>query len=44
MLEEALHEKKIAQIADKIAANKNVKMVLIAGTSSTGKTTLSIIL
>ena len=41
MLEEALHEKKIAQIADKIAANKNVKMVLIAGPSSSGKTTFA---
>ena len=41
MLEEALHEKKIAQIADKIAKNKNVKMVLIAGPSSSGKTTFT---
>ena len=41
MLEEALHEKKIAQIADKISANKNVKMVLIAGPSSSGKTTFA---
>lgn len=41
MLEEALHEKKIAQIADKIANNKNVKMVLIAGPSSSGKTTFA---
>lgn len=41
MLEEALHEKKIAQIADKIAANKKVKMVLIAGPSSSGKTTFA---
>lgn len=41
MLEEALHEKKIAQIADKIAENKNVKMVLIAGPSSSGKTTFA---
>ncbi len=36
-----MHEKKIAQIADKIAANKNVKMVLIAGPSSSGKTTFA---
>ena len=41
MLEEALHEKKIALIADKIAANKKVKMVLIAGPSSSGKTTFA---
>ena len=41
MLEEALHEKKIAQIADKIAENKDVKMILIAGPSSSGKTTFA---
>ena len=41
MLEEALHEKKIAQIADKIAQNKKIKMVLIAGPSSSGKTTFA---
>ena len=41
MLEEALHEKKIANIADKIASNKNIKMVLIAGPSSSGKTTFA---
>ena len=41
MLEEALHEKKIAGIADKIAKNKNIKMVLIAGPSSSGKTTFA---
>ena len=38
---EALHEKKIAEIADKIAAKKGVKMVLIAGPSSSGKTTFA---
>ena len=38
-LSEALQEKKIAQIADEIANRKNVKMVLIAGPSSSGKTT-----
>lgn len=38
---EALHEKKIAQIADKIAKRKGVKMVLIAGPSSSGKTTFA---
>ena len=36
---EALQEKKIAQIADEIASQKTVKMVLIAGPSSSGKTT-----
>ncbi len=38
-LSEALQEKKIAQIADEIAKRKGVKMVLIAGPSSSGKTT-----
>ena len=38
-LSEALQEKKIEQIADEIAKRKNVKMVLIAGPSSSGKTT-----
>lgn len=38
-LSEALQEKKIAQIADEIAKRENVKMVLIAGPSSSGKTT-----
>ena len=41
MLEEALHEKKIAGIADKIAENKNIKMILIAGPSSSGKSTFA---
>lgn len=39
-LAEALHEKKIAQIADAIAANRP-KMVFISGPSSSGKTTFS---
>ena len=38
-LSEALQEKKIAQIADEIAHRKGVRMVLIAGPSSSGKTT-----
>ena len=38
-LSEALQEKKIAHIADEIAARKSVRMVLIAGPSSSGKTT-----
>ena len=41
LLDEALHEKKIAQIADSVAKNKDVKMVLIAGPSSSGKTTFA---
>ena len=41
MLAEALHEKKIANIADDIVNRKNVKMVLIAGPSSSGKTTFA---
>ena len=36
---EALQEKKISQIADEIAGRKNVKLVLLAGPSSSGKTT-----
>lgn len=39
---EALHEKKIADIADMIAAKRDhVKVVLISGPSSSGKTTFS---
>ena len=38
-ISEALQEKKIAQIADEIAHTKGIKMVLIAGPSSSGKTT-----
>ena len=41
LLSEALHEKKISDIADKIASNKNIKMILIAGPSSSGKTTFA---
>ena len=41
LLSEALHEKKIASIADDIAKKKNVKMILIAGPSSSGKTTFA---
>ena len=36
---EALQEKKIARIADEIAARPEVRMVLLAGPSSSGKTT-----
>lgn len=38
---ETLQNKKIAEIADKIAARKTAKVVLIAGPSSSGKTTTS---
>jgi uridine kinase len=38
---EALHEKKIAYIADMIDDRKEVKIVLIAGPSSSGKTTFA---
>lgn len=41
LLDEALHEKKISQIADKIAERKNAKVILIAGPSSSGKTTFA---
>lgn len=40
LLSEALHEKKIAEIADKIAKSKK-RIVLIAGPSSSGKTTFA---
>lgn len=38
---EALHEKKIAQIADSISHHSKVRLVLIAGPSSSGKTTFA---
>ncbi|AOR24463.1 nucleoside kinase [Clostridium taeniosporum] len=38
---EALHEKKIANIADQISNKKDVKVILIAGPSSSGKTTFA---
>ncbi len=38
-LYEALHEKKISQIADKITQKPDVRFVFIAGASSSGKTT-----
>lgn len=42
LVAEGLHEKKIANIADKIYENKEkIKIVLIAGPSSSGKTTFS---
>lgn len=41
MISEALHEKKIANIADMITNKKETKVVLIAGPSSSGKTTFA---
>ncbi len=39
---EALHEKKIAQIADQISADRErIRLILIAGPSSSGKTTFA---
>ena len=35
---EALHEKKLAGIADRLASHKELRLVLIAGPSSSGKT------
>ena len=41
LMQEALQERKIAEIASEIAKRENVKFVMIAGPSSSGKTTLS---
>lgn len=41
LLSEVLHENKIAEIANKICKQKECKMVLIAGPSSSGKTTFA---
>lgn len=41
MVSEGLHEKKIANIADNISNRKDIKIVLIAGPSSSGKTTFA---
>lgn len=41
LVQEALQEKKIAEIASEIAGRKDIKFVLIAGPSSSGKTTFS---
>lgn len=40
-INEALHEKKIASIADMICQNTEVRLILIAGPSSSGKTTFA---
>ncbi len=41
LLSESLHEKKIAELADNIAKSGKIKVVLIAGPSSSGKTTFA---
>lgn len=41
LVQEALQEKKIAEIATQIAARPELKFILIAGPSSSGKTTFS---
>ncbi len=41
LVQEALQEKKIGEIAQQIAENPNKKIVMIAGPSSSGKTTFS---
>ena len=41
LVQEALQEKKIAQMAEMIAESSNKKFVMIAGPSSSGKTTFS---
>lgn len=41
LVQEALQERKIAEIASRIAADRTKKFVLIAGPSSSGKTTFS---
>ena len=40
-INEALHEKKIASIADMICSDPRIRLVLIAGPSSSGKTTFA---
>ena len=41
MVNEALHHKKLSFIADEIAKKENVKLVTVAGPSSSGKTTFT---
>ncbi len=40
-ISEALHEKKISQIADTLTENQDLKLICIAGPSSSGKTTFT---
>lgn len=41
LVEEALHEKKIAEIASNIVRNPDTRLILVAGPSSSGKTTFA---
>lgn len=41
LVSEALHEKRLAEVADEITGRPEVRMVLVAGPSSSGKTTFS---
>lgn len=41
LVQEAFQEKKLGELAEEIASRKNVKFVMIAGPSSSGKTTFS---
>ena len=41
LMDESLHEKRISDIADEVLKRKKVKMILIAGPSSSGKTTFA---
>ncbi len=41
LVEEALHEKKIAEIAADITKSSQIKLILVAGPSSSGKTTFA---
>lgn len=41
LVQEAFQEKKLAELAEEIASRENVKFVMIAGPSSSGKTTTS---
>ena len=41
LIDEALHEKKIVEIANEIVKRNGIRMVLIAGPSSSGKTTFA---
>lgn len=41
LVQEAIQEKKIADIASDIAKRKDVKVIMIAGPSSSGKTSFS---
>jgi len=41
LFSEAIHEKKITEIANKIKEKNNVRMILIAGPTSSGKTTFA---